>query len=196
MVTKVNGAAYPGVWMEKDTAFVRVTFGEQMNAVVTADLLKLDGTAVTGTVTANSTFGVVESAIVQALKWLEQRATIIAVSSYDISSFSFDVMLGSAQGLFSTTAGLIADDVALTGTVQAKVVTATGANVAVGDIVQLNLSNMGGTASFDVQFLAFTGGLPVATGASGTLATGPGSVPGGQAVGTATFTPVTPLTVA
>jgi len=113
MTQKINGAAYPGVWVEKDTAFVRVTFGEQMNAVVAADLLTLGDLAVT-TVVADSTFGVVESAIVQALKYLQSKATVLAVSAYDISTFSFDVFLGSAEGFFSDTAGLIVNDVALT----------------------------------------------------------------------------------
>jgi len=62
---------------------------------------------------------------------------------------------------------------------------------------------MGATADFRVDFLAFTGGLPVATGASGTLVTGVGSTPGsaaspnGALINSAnSFTPVTPLTVA
>jgi hypothetical protein len=210
MVQKINGAAYPGVWVEKDTAFVRVTFGEQMNAIVAADLTTLDGLAVT-TVVADSTFAVVESAIVQALKYVQSKATVLAVSSYDISSFSFDVFLGSAEGFFSDNAGAIVatgSPIALTGTVQAKVttagtVTSTGAAIAVGDIVKLNLTNLGATASFSMQFLSFTGGLPVATVAAGTLASGPGSTPGstatpnGALINSAnSYTPVTPLTVA
>jgi hypothetical protein len=197
MTQKINGAAYPGVWAERDTAFVRVTFGEQMNAVVAADLLTLDGLAVS-TVVADSTFGVVESAVVQALKYLEQKATVLAVSSYDISSFSFDVLLGSAEGWFSNDAGLItAADILMTGTVLAKVttagtVTSTGAAIAVGDLVKLNLTNLGATADFRLEFLGFVSqGLPVATAAAGTLAAGVGT-----AAAATSYQPVIPNTVA
>jgi len=81
MTQKVNGAAYPGVWVERKVAFVKLTFNKDISSLPAADLSVL-GTAVAagaGTV-ANSGFAVVESALVQALKNLETRATVLAIS--------------------------------------------------------------------------------------------------------------------
>ncbi len=94
MVTKVNGAAYPGIWVEKKVAFVKVTFSKDINALLAADLRVLGtNTAVGANTVASSVFGVVESAVVQALKDVEQKATVLAVSRYNATDFSIDVIV-------------------------------------------------------------------------------------------------------
>ena len=83
MTTKINGAAYKGVWVERKVAFVKVTFDKDIRALAAADLVVL-GTATpagAGTV-ADSSFAVVESVLVQFLKTLETRATVLGISSW------------------------------------------------------------------------------------------------------------------
>lgn len=207
MTTKVNGAAYPGVWVERDTAFIRVTFSESMLAVAAGDLSTISsaGTDTVTTAVAQSTFDVVESAIVQALKWIQQRATVLAVSSYDTSTFSFDVLLGHAEGWFAPSSGVIASAVPLFTAglnVVGKVTTAGTSNnpakpvLNIGDSVYLKAAM---ASTFNVDFLAFTGGLPTAASVSAlesNTEVGGAQLPGTGFAAGATYQPFVPNTVA
>ncbi len=186
MTTKVNGAAYPGVWVERKVAFVKLVFSQDISAIAAADLTVL-GTATAagaGTV-ASSVFGVVESAVVQALKALETRSTVLAVSAYDATNFTIDVMLGNAEGWFAPlTNGVIATAIPVLNA-QAVVTTAGAAptNV-VGALVSVTAT----AVTFDMQFAMF-GELPDGTGANGTLVIGPGATPGSDPINSPTGTP-------
>jgi len=186
MTQKINGAAYPGIWVEKKVAFVKLVFNKDIAALAAADLLVL-GTATpagAGTV-ASSVFGVVESAVVQALKTLETKSTVLAVSTYDAATFTVDVMLGVSEGWFSDAAGLIASDLPVLGA-QAVVTTAGAAptNV-VGALVSVGPA----AVTFDMQFAAFNGTMAVGTAANGTLALGIGATSGAFPMNSATGTP-------
>ena len=172
MTQKVNGAAYPGIWVEKRVAFVKLTFSADISALPAADLTVL-GTATaagTGTV-ADSTFAVVESAIVQALKTLETKATVLGVSTYDVASQSVDVMLGCSEGWFSDAAGAIATALPVFGA-QAVVTTAGAAptNVA-GALVSVTPV----AVTFNMEFAAFNGTMAVGTAANGAIELGIGA---------------------
>jgi len=186
MTQKVNGAAYPGIWVEKQVAFVKLTFSKDISALAAADLLVL-GTATpagAGTV-ADSTFAVVESALVQALKTLETKSTVLGVSKYDVASTSVDVMLGFAEGWFSDNVGVIAAGLPVTNA-QAVVTTAGAAptNVA-GALVSVGPA----AVTFGIEFVAFAGTMPVATAANGDLAVGPGATSGATPTNSPTGTP-------
>lgn len=175
MTTKVNGAAYAGIWVEKKVAFVKLTFSKDIVALPAADLLVL-GTATpagAGTVAA-SVFGVVESAVVQALKTLETKSTVLAVSKYDAATFSIDVMLGVSEGWFSDAVGVIAAGLPVLNA-QAVVTTAGAAPTAtLGALVSVAPA----AVTFGMEFVAFNGTMPVATFANGDLAFGPGATSG------------------
>ena len=47
MTQKVNGAAYSGIWVEKQVTFVKLTFNIDISAVAAANLFVL-GTATIG----------------------------------------------------------------------------------------------------------------------------------------------------
>jgi hypothetical protein len=101
MTQKVHGAAYAGIWVEKQVTFIKLTFNKDIRALAAADLVVL-GTATpagVGTV-ADSSFAVVESAMVSALKTLATRSTILAISE-TTDGIHYDVMLGHAAGWFS-----------------------------------------------------------------------------------------------
>jgi hypothetical protein len=84
MVQKVNGSAYPGVWVEKQVAFVKLTFSGDISSVPAASLYELGTTTpVSAGTVADSSFGVVESALVQALKTLETKSTVLAISQHN-----------------------------------------------------------------------------------------------------------------
>ena len=175
MTTKVNGAAYAGIWVEKKVAFVKLTFSKDIAALAAADLLVL-GTATpagAGTVAA-SVFGVVESAVVQALKTLETKSTVLAVSKYDAATFSIDVMLGVSEGWFSDAAGVIAAGLPVLNA-QAVVTTAGAAPTAtLGALVGVAPA----AVTFGMKFVAFDGTMPTATLANGNLVLGPGATSG------------------
>jgi len=172
MTQKINGAAYPGIWVEKHVAFIKVTFNIDISALPAADLTLLNtATAVTGNAVADSTFGIVESAIVQALKTLETKATVLGVSKYDVSSTSVDVMVGVSEGWFSDVNGVIATGLPVLNAV-AKVTTA-GTNVAVGD----NVSVIPSAVTFGLSFSAFRV-LPAATVSAGDIELGTGASSG------------------
>lgn len=186
MTQKVNGAAYPGVWVERKVAFVKMVFSQDIATIDAADLLVL-GTATpagAGTV-ADSTFAVVESAVVQALKTLETKATVLAVSKYDAATFSIDVMLGNSEGWFSDAAGLIASGLPVLNA-QAVVTTAGAAPTATAGAL---VSVAAGAVTFTLEFAAFNGTLPVGTLANGTLAMGPGATSGATPTNSPTGTP-------
>lgn len=185
MTQKVNGAAYPGVWVERKVAFVKITFSKDISDLAASDVTVLGTSTAAGSGTASdSTFAVVESAIVQALKTLETKATVLAVSTYNSSDNSIDVMLGNAEGWFSDVDGLIASALPVTGA-QAVVTTAGAAptNV-VGALVSVKPS----AVTFNLEFAAFDGSMPVGTAANGTLTLGPGATPGSDPVNSATGT--------
>jgi len=191
MTQKVNGAAYPGVWVEKQVTFVKLTFSKDISALAAADLRVL-GTATAagaGTV-ADSTFAVVESAVVQALKTLETKATVLGVSKFSAVDNTIDVMLGTSEGWFSDANGAIASALPVVGA-QAVVTTAGAAPTnTVGALVSV----AAGAVTFDISFVAFNGTMPVATAANGDLADGPGATSGAtptnSPTGTAGYYPV------
>jgi hypothetical protein len=193
MTQKVNGAAYPGVWVERKVAFVKLVFSKDISALAAADLTVLGTTTPAGAGTvASSVFGVVESAVVQALKTLETRATVLAVSNYDVSSTTVDIMLGNAEGWFAPlTDGIIATALPVTGAT--AVVTTGGA--APTNVLGALVSVTPTAVTFDMKFAAFNGTMPVGTGANGTLILGPGSTsgatPANSSTGTAGWYPAT-----
>ena len=186
MTTKVNGAAYAGIWVEKKVAFVKLTFNKDISALAAADLKVLGTTTPAGTGTvADSTFGVVESAMVQALKTLETKSTVLAISKYDATDFTVDCMLGVSEGWFSDANGIIATGLPVLNA-QAVVTTAGAAPTdTVGMLVSVDAS----AVTFDMSFAAFNGTMPVATFANGDLAYGPGATPGSNPTNSPTGTP-------
>lgn len=185
MTTKVNGAAYPGVWVERKVAFVKITFSKDVSALEAADLVVLGSATPAGAGTvADSTFGVVESAVVQALKTVETKATLLAVSKYNATDFSVDVMLGNSEGWFSDAAGLIANALPVVGA-QAVVTTAGAAPTdAAGALVGV----AAGAVTFKVEFATMDGTMTVGTAANGALALGPGATSGATPTNSATGT--------
>jgi len=149
MTVKVHGAAYPGIWVEKQIAFVTVKFGVSVAAT-----------------TSYSGFDVVESCVVQALKSLETRATVLGVSQLSADGKSFQAILGYAEGFFSDNLGVISTGNAVVG--KAVDLTVPSAPVAVADI----------STTFDLSFAYWDGSLPAATAANGALVSGPGNTPG------------------
>lgn len=186
MTTKVNGAAYPGVWVERKVAFVKLTFSKDIKALAAADLTVLGAATPAGAGTvADSAFGVVESAMVQALKSLETRATVLAISEYDAAGFAVDVMLGNAEGWFAPlTNGVIATAIPVAGA-QAVVTTAGAAPTStVGALVSV----VDGAVTFDMNFVYMNGTMADATGANGALVDGPGSTSGAYPMNSPTGT--------
>ena len=192
MTQKVHGAAYPGIWVERQVAFVKLTFNQNIAALAANRLhvLGAPGTAAGAGTVADSSFDVVESALGQALKLVETKATVLAISKYDATAFSVDVMLGTSEGWFSNNVGVIASAVPVVGA-EARVTTAGAAptNV-VGAMVGVDDNEV----TFNVEFVYMDGTMPVATAANGGLATGPGATSGAtptnSSTGTAGFYPV------
>jgi len=186
MTQKVNGAAYPGIWVEKQVTFAKLTFSKDISALAAADLTVLGTSTPAGAGTvADSTFDIVESVIVQALKTLETKATVLGVSKYDATNFTVDVMLGFAEGWFSDAAGLIASTLPVLNA-QAKVTTAGAAPT---NVVGALVSVTPAAVTFNMQFAAFDGNMTVATAAAGDLAIGPGATPGSNPTNSPTGTP-------
>ena len=195
MTQKVNGAAYQGIWVEKNVTFVKLTFNIDISAIAASNLLVLGTSTPAGTGTvADSTFGIVESALVQSLKTLETNATVLGISKYDVASKSVDVMLGYAESWFSDLNGIIATGLPVTNA-QASVTTAGAAPTnTVGALVSV----LGTAVTFQIEFVAFSGTLPVATSANGDLVSGPGATSGAtptnSPTGTAGYYPVLLIT--
>lgn len=192
MTQKVNGAAYSGVWVERKVAFVKLTFDRDIRALAAGGLVVL-GTATpagAGTV-ADSSFAVVESVLVQALKTLETRATVLAVS-VTLDGLVYNVMLGNAEGWFAplTDGIIIAAGTAITGA-QAKVTTAGAAPT---NVLGATVGVIDTWVTYQMRFAQFAA-LPDGTGANGTLVSGPGSTSGAtppnSPTGTAGWYPVT-----
>ena len=185
MTVKVNGSAQPGIWFERKVAFVKVTFSKDVAALADTDLVVL-GTATpagAGTV-ADSTFGVVDSAVVQALKTLETKAVVLGVSKYDAASASVDVILGASEGWFSDANGVIATAIPVVGA-RAVVTTAGDAPTdVVGGIVEV----LDTAVTMNISFATLDGTLPVGTAANGALALGPGATSGAYPMNSATGT--------
>jgi len=189
MTQKVNGAAYPGIWVEKQVTFVKLTFSTDISALPAADLVELGTTTpvTTGTV-ADSTFAVVESALVQALKTLETSATVLGISKYNVASTSVDVMLGFAEGWFSDVNGIIATALPVTNA-QAVITTAGAGSATYPDTVGTLVGVTPTAVTFGMEFVTFNGTLPVATFANGDLDLGPGSTSGATPTNSPTGTP-------
>lgn len=186
MTQKINGAAYPGVWVERKVAFVKLVFDKDISALADTDLAVLGTTTPAGAGTiADSSFAVVESALVQALKTLETKATVLAISEYNVDDFSVDVMLGNAEGWFSDNVGVIATALPVLGA-QAKVTTAGAAPT---DVVGMTVSVLDTAVTFNMSFVYLDGAMPVATAANGALALGPGATPGSDPTNSPTGQP-------
>jgi len=194
MVSKVNGAAYPGVWVERNVAFVKITFSKNIKTLAAADLLVLGTATPAGASTVgDSSFGVVESVLVKALKALEVKAVILGISDPTAGGAQFDVMLGHAEGWFAplTDGIILAAGQPVLGA-QARVTTIASAAPfnALGDIVGVTDT----AVTYTLQFSKFEL-LPAGTGANGAITNGPGStsgaVPAGSATGTPGFYPTT-----
>ncbi len=178
MTQKVNGAAYPGIWVEKQVTFVKLTFSKDIAALAAADLFVLGTTTPAGAGTvADSTFAVVESAMVQAIKTLETKATVLGISKYNATDFSVDVMLGFAEGWFSDAVGVIVAAVPGLPVTNAQAVVTT-AGAAPTNVVGALVSVGPAAVTFSMEFVAFDGSMPVATAANGDLEVGPGATSG------------------
>jgi hypothetical protein len=185
MTQKVHGAAYPGIWVEKQVAFVKIYFSKDIEALLTADLTVLGTSTAAGAGTvADATFGVVESAVVQALKILETRATVLGVSKYNSGDQCVDVMVGYAEGWFSDEDGIIAENLPILGA-QAVVTTAGAAPTdTVGELVSVKNT----AVTIDLYFATWDGSMAEGTLANGALALGPGATSGADPVNSATGT--------
>lgn len=185
MTTKVHGAAYAGIWVEKQVTFVKLTFNKDIRALPAADLHVLGTPLVpagAGTV-ANSEFAVVESVMVSALKTLATRSTILAIST-SATGLTYDVMLGHAASWFSAGDAAGLPD-AVTGLITPVAVPVIGAQAVVttagaaptdvlGALVGVNV----GAVTVSFSFAHMDGTMPAATSANGGLVFGPGSTPG------------------
>ena len=183
MTQKIHGAVYPGIWVEKHVAFIKVTFDSDIAAIPVANLTLLGtATPVTGAAVADSTFGVVESAIAQALKMIETKAVVLGVTKYNAATQSVDVIVGVSEGWFSDAAGTIAAGLPV-GTACAKI-TVDGTNVNIDDIVSV----APGALTFGMAFAAFRD-LPAASAAAGDLEVGVGATSGATPTNSPTGTP-------
>lgn len=186
MTTKVNGAAYAGIWVEKQVTFVKLTFDQDIRAIPAADLVVL-GTATpagAGTV-ADGSFAVVESVLVSALKTLATRSTILAISQ-TTNGLTYDVMLGHAASWFSDNAGLITAAAIPVVGAQAVVTTAGAAPT---DVVGALVGVADGAVTFTMTFARMDGTMPAATLANGGLTFGPGATSGATPTNSPTGTP-------
>lgn len=169
--TKINGAAYPGIWVEKQVVFVKITFSADISAIPAAFLWELGTTtSVSAGAVGSSVFGVVESVLVQALETLELDATVLGMSQYDAGTCSVDVMLGfatawEAQPVVAgppptgTTLGVISINNTF-GTAQAILTSAGSAPAdAVGAMVSVNPAY----ATFQLEYVYMDGSMPAAT---------------------------------
>ena len=194
MTQKIHGAAYPGVWVERKVAFIKLTFNVDISALAAANLVVL-GTATpagAGTV-ADSTFGIVESALVQALKTLELKATVLAISEYNAATFTVDTMLGNAEGWFSDTTGAIVGSDGVTPLPPVPVINAqavvTTAGAAPTNVLGATVGVAPGAVTFTMEFVYLNGSMPAATGANGALVLGPGASSGAVPMNSSTGTP-------
>jgi hypothetical protein len=180
MTVKVNGAAYPGVWVEKNTAIIKVTFSTTILALTPATgglLLEGTSTAVTGTATATSAQGIVDSVLVQALKVIATKATILAVSPVGGTGTTVDVLVGHAEGWIAAANDGLLSTTASTGyaisPAKAVITAVGGGNSTLGATVDVGAA---ATTTFGLRFAKFDGTATIA--ASTDLAAGPGLAAG------------------
>jgi hypothetical protein len=186
MTQKVHGAAYPGIWVEKKVAFVKLTFSQDISDLPANRLHVLGTATAAGAGTeADSTFAIVESAIVQALKTLQTKSTVLGISKYDVASTSVDVMLGFAEGWFSNNVGIIATGLPIINAQAVVTVAGAAPTDTVGELVGVD----DGEVTFGIKFVAFAGTMPTATAANGDLAIGPGATSGADPTNSPTGTP-------
>lgn len=168
MTEKIHGAAYPGIWVERQVVFIDVQFTAPIN-----------------TVAQDSGFGVVESVAVQVLKLIAQRGTILGISLLNPRDPNlgdrFQVMLGYASGLFSDELGNIYNSLTVPLTVTGKSIDRTDP---LNPVPGVDL-----TATFTLSFAHWDGGMPQATFANGALEIGPGATSGATPPNSPTGTP-------
>jgi len=205
MTERVNGATYPGIWVERNTAFVKAVFSLNIKAITAANLSILPpfpsdnptGAVAAGTI-ADSTFGVNEGAISAAIRELETRATVLGVSTYDATAFSIDLLLGHAEGWFAPLNNGVIISPPASPIIQLKgakaVVTTAGTPgagttvVPVGGIVTVDFGSYPGI-TYTVTYVPFDGRMPLAAVAPGQLVLGPGGTSGATPAGSPTGTP-------
>lgn len=184
MTQKVNGAAYAGIWVEKQVTFVKLTFDQDIRAIPAADLRVLGTTTPAGAGTvADSSFAVVESVLVSALKTLATRSTILAIST-TTNGLTYDVMLGHAASWFSAGDAAGLPD-AVTGLITPTPIPVVGAQAVVTtagaaptDVVGQLVSVADGAVTVSFSFAHMDGTMAAATSGNGGLTYGPGSTPG------------------
>lgn len=163
MTTKVNGAAYSGIWVEKQVSFLKLIFNLDISALVAANLYELGTTTgVSSGTVADSSFAVVESALVQAIKALETKSTVLGLSTYKALSYA-SVAGATSSGTTVTTT----TTVGLTAGMGVTVTAGTG-TFAAGTIVTDILS----PTTFSVSIapsVALSGGSSVVTGVGGSV---------------------------
>jgi uncharacterized membrane protein len=199
MTTKVNGAVYPGVYVEKQVAFVKITFNVDVSVLAATTTYLTGTTTATGTGTvSDSTFGIVESAVVQALKAIETNATILGVSIANNtgSLTTVDVMVGFADAFFSDSVGVISTT-SYSGAVSNAhaIVKTAGTNTVAGQLVDV----MPSAVTFTLKFAALDGQMTVATVANflleATASDGASSGTAAAPMGTTGYKPVELATV-
>jgi len=184
MTQKVHGAAYAGIWVEKQVTFVKLTFSKDIRVLPAADLVVLGTVTPAGVGTvANSEFAVVESAMVSALKTLATRSTILAIST-TVDGIHYDVMLGHAASWFSAGNAAGAGDAA-TGLITPAPVPVIGAQAKVTtpgaaptDVLGATVGVLDTAVTVSFSFSHMDGTMPAATSGNGGLVFGPGSTPG------------------
>lgn len=198
MTERVNSAVYPGIWVERQVAFVKITFDQDISAITDADLsVYPGGGAVAAGTLADSTFGVLESCIAYAVRNLETRATILGISTYNADDFCVDVMLGYAESWFANTNNGIIIDPPASPVIQlagAKAIVTTAGTagagetvVPVGSVVSVDSGSYPGI-TYTVEYVAFDGTMPIPT-PPGQLVLGPGGTSGATPPNSPTGTP-------
>jgi len=203
MTDRVNGASYAGIWVERNSGFLKVTFSANIQALTAANLSVLQpfpANNPTGAVAANtiadSTFGVNEGAISHAIREISSRATILGISAYDAASTSIDVFVGHAEGWFAAATDGIVLAPPATPTIQLKgakaVVTTAGTPgvgfVPVGGFVTVDFGSYPGI-TYTIRYVTFDGRMPLPLVAPGQLTLGPGGTSGATPPGSPTGTP-------
>ena len=188
MTQKINGAAYPGLWFERKVAFIKLTFSSDISAIPAAHLFELGTTtAVSSGAVGDSTFGVVESAIVQALKTLETGATVLGISQYNTTTFSVDVVLGHAEAWFSDATGAIPVAGATFPVINAQANLTTAGSAAV-DVIGTLVSVDPTFVTYTMEFVYMDGSMVVATAANNGIVLGNGATSGATPVASPTGT--------
>jgi hypothetical protein len=205
MTDRVNGAIWPGIWVERNTGFLKVTFSADISALSNSSLSILQpwpadnptGATAAGTF-ATSVFGVTDSAISHAIREIETKATVLGISTYDKATFSVDVFVGHAEGWFAPLDDGVVELPPPDPIIQLKgakaVVTTAGTAgagttvVPVGGIVTVDHGSYP-AIQYTIRYVPFDGRFPLAAVAPGQLALGPGGTSGATPPGSSTGTP-------